>query len=45
MMLGTISFYRSVVHREQGAILCDSWFHISSGGLNRRSMLGSFFRS
>ena len=27
MMLGIISFYRTVLHREQGAILCDSWFH------------------
>ena len=22
-----ISFYRSVLQREEGAILCDSWFH------------------
>jgi hypothetical protein len=33
MMLGIIPFYRPVLHREQGAILCDSWFHIRSAKL------------
>ena len=44
MMLAIISFRRSVLQSEQGAILCDSWFHIRSAGLCRRAMLGSFFR-
>jgi hypothetical protein len=33
-----------VLHRKQGAILCDSWFHIRSAELCRRAMLGSAFR-
>jgi hypothetical protein len=32
-----------VLHGEQGAILCDSWFHNRSAWLCRREMLGSFF--
>jgi hypothetical protein len=43
MMPAIISFRRSVLHGEQGAILCDSWFHIRSAGLCRRAMLGGFF--
>jgi hypothetical protein len=27
MTLGIISFYRPLLHREQGSILCDNWFH------------------
>jgi hypothetical protein len=44
MMLPIISFRQSVLQREQGAILCDSWFHNRSAGLCRRAMLGGFFR-
>ena len=45
MTLGIISFRRAVLHGEQGAILCDSWFHIRSPGLCRRATLRGFFRS
>jgi hypothetical protein len=44
MMLAIISFRRSLLQSEQGAILCDSWFHIRFAGLCRRAMLGGFFR-
>ena len=43
MMLAIIFSRRSVLHGEQGAILCDSWFHIPSAGLSRRAMLEASF--